>query len=128
MEAVFSRTKTDDINEAKALLQELFYQGNLTTRVRDAQLKLRRWTTNRVAELFYGKASRVDAFELETLRAMKRARQMSEARREYAAVNDDIARLEALLTEGDAPFHSETLTALGTIRRALDRPGTGRDK
>lgn len=133
MFAEFSRTKADDIQEAKELIQAYFYKGTIQTRIREAQFffaKIRRktganvWGDNRVAEIFTGKTTRINGYELDVLRAMKRARQLAEARREYAAVNDDIARLEAMLSHTDEAFHGEAVAALGKVRRSLAGTGT----
>lgn len=128
MSEAFSRTKADDIQEAKELLQELFFQGNLCARVRDAQRALRKWSTNRVEEIFSGKARRVDAYELLTLRALKEAKliregkRLRDARRAHAEFNEETERLAEMFAYGDEDFARPEIEARRSVAGRVDLP------
>lgn len=115
--ATFSRD--DDVRNASKWMQELFTQGTLGTRIRDAQkllcAKPYKWTRNRVVEVFRGEAKRIDGFETWTLAAL-RAKQLQEAREEHARLTAFIVGMEETLTRVDENFHRDQIDALRASR------------
>jgi len=70
------------------------------------QLKLK--SERRARALWNGEALRVDAYELDSLRAAA----LSQARQEYADTRNRILALEAALRLQDEDFHSDQIAAL----------------
>lgn len=82
----------------------------------------------RAKSLWYGEARRVDAEEMDTLRAVAAARA---ARQEAEAIHDRqrlvelIAVIEARLAQIDPDFHGEAVAALRVFRGAGGRQASG---
>lgn len=73
----------------------------------------------RAKSLWYGEARRVDAEEMDTLRAVaaaRAARQEAEAIHDRQRLVERIAVIEARLAQIDPDFHGETVAALRVLR------------
>jgi hypothetical protein len=79
------------------------------------------WRTH---DLWYGRARRIDAVELEAVRARVRRQEEAEANAEIAELRARLARLESALELADADFHGPTREALrgqmGVLGRVVD--------
>lgn len=80
------------------------------------------WRTH---DLWYARARRIDAVELEAVRARVNAKQEAEINAEMAAFAARLARLEAMLVGQDEEFFSEDLRAarhqMDVVGRFLER-------
>lgn len=84
----------------------------------------------RAKSFWYGEARRVDASEMDALRAVaaKRQHQAEEiARHEYRELLDRIARLEARLLAADEDFHRTDVDALRSASGRVGRPDRALD-
>ena len=82
----------------------------------------------RAKSLWYGEARRVDAEEMDTLRAVaaaRAARQEAEAIHDRQRLVERIAVIEARLAQIDPDFHGEDVAALRVFRGAGGRPASG---
>lgn len=83
------------------------------------------WLTSRVREIWYGRARRIDAHEMDRLRevAAKHTRNADLLRQEYAKALDFVALFETRLTAVDPDFYSPEIGALRDVSRGAS--GTG---
>lgn len=83
------------------------------------------WLTSRVREIWYGRARRIDAHEMERLRevAARHSRNAELLKAEYDRAFDCMALLAARLTVIDPDFHSPEIGALRDIPGGATGPG-----
>jgi hypothetical protein len=90
------------------------------------------WRYNRARDVWYEQARRIDAREMDQLRAAREARKLREASDEYKELRARIARIEAALIAQDENFYRPHVDALEQSLRGfggVDRAGTeGRDR
>ena len=70
------------------------------------------WPYSRTKAVWYEDARRIDAAEMDALRAAIRARETRKLSHEYREQVDRIARLKAALAVVDEEFHSEQISGL----------------
>jgi hypothetical protein len=82
----------------------------------------------RLEDIYRGEARRIDADEMDALRAAAKHPASIEARNELAELRSRLARIEAALSVQDPQFHSPAIDALrlldgrrGGVDRALDQ-------
>lgn len=125
----FALDRHTSLQEARATLEELFTRGTVVQRVSEAHAKLRKWSWsyNRVDEMFRGKAARIEAHEMDHIRALKKAREIAEAKDEFSQLRARIARLETALAVADEEFHQPHVEALrgavSGLGGVVGRPG-----
>jgi hypothetical protein len=122
-----------DVSQASALVQDVVSVNagaSVSERIRAAARKLG-WDFSRTRDVWYEQARRIDAHEMDQLRAARRARQLEEARKAHAELTQLIAGMEAALTRIDEDFHRESIAGLRVSRGAaaegmggVDRAGT----
>lgn len=74
----------------------------------------------RAFDLWYGKARRVEQFEIDQVAAALEHKRKEEARNELHELRTRLARLESLLAQTDPDFHRETLNQTRHSLRMLD--------
>lgn len=90
------------VSGASSLLHELWPNGKVGERIRDAALALR-WSHSRTRDLWYAQAKRIDGAEtkrLEKIRENKAAQRSQEVRRvadDHDELTARLARMEAML-------------------------------
>ncbi|GGE18366.1 hypothetical protein GCM10011390_41960 [Aureimonas endophytica] len=90
----WEKSQLSNVAEASALMQAHWAAGSVKDRIRQAAREMR-WSFSRASDLWYGKARRIDAHELDALRAATQ-QEFEEAANEYREVADRLARLEAM--------------------------------
>lgn len=128
-EKVSENSEMSDCAAASNLMQELAPKGTAKERIGVVATKLR-WPWSRAKAIWYGEARRIDAGEMDALRAAIRKRQIEEERREFAELRARIARLETALAVAHPSLDRDEVDAvLKTIRgpRGVDRTGTDGD-
>lgn len=88
------------VNGASEALRELWPQGSVSERIRDAAHALR-WSYNRTRDLWYAQARQILATEADRLRSYRDAQtgqRIKELSDERAELNARLARMEALLS------------------------------
>lgn len=79
----------------------------------------------RAREIWYGRARRIDASELEIVRACLRKQEKASLNAEMAAMHARVSRLEALFTTQDPEFFGPDVSAvreqLAQLGRVLER-------
>jgi hypothetical protein len=84
------------------------------------------WPYSRAKAVWYEDARRIDAGEMDALRAAIRARETRKLSNDYSIQIDRIARLKAALAVVDEEFHREQIAGMEReLRRRgdVDRPG-----
>lgn len=125
MYSAYAASREDLRLEARDTLQRIFTRGTLGSRIRDARKILCRepfrWTSNRVFDVFNGKARTVQGHEIDHVRALKRLRDLEEAVHELESIDEvrtQLARLKTALVVSDEDFHGPQIEAL---RDAISR-------
>jgi hypothetical protein len=87
-------------------------------------------TATRLEDIYRGEARRIDADEMDALRAAARHPASIEARNDIAELRSRLARIEAALSVQDAQFHGPAIDALrlldgrrGGVDRTVDHRG-----
>lgn len=70
------------------------------------------WSYSRAKAVWYGDARRIDAREMDALRAAVRARETRSLAHDYRSQVDRIARLKAALAVVDEEFHREQILGM----------------
>lgn len=123
------RSDMADVVQAGVLIRDIVGAGGGTTIGERILLTARKlgWPHTRTRDVWYEQARRIDAREMDQLRAATERRRLEEAGHEYRELRARIARIEAALLSQDAAFHGPTLDALQLATggpRTLDRSGT----
>lgn len=124
-EKASEKSEMTDCTVASNLMRELAPAGTAKARIGVVATKLR-WPWSRAKAIWYGEARRIDAGEMDALRAAIRKRQIEEGRREFAELRAQIARLETAIIVANPTMDRDTLDAvLKTIRGpgGVDRAG-----
>lgn len=122
------RSEMSDVALAATLAHEIAPAGRTVGQQIAAVARKLGWSRSRTISIWYGEARRIDAREMDQLRAARDARRLQEASHEYRELRARIARLEAALAITDEAFHRPHVDALQQSMgglRVLDRPGTG---
>jgi hypothetical protein len=118
-EKVSEFSEMSDGAAAAALMRELAPAGSAKERIGAAARALR-WRWVRAKAVWYGEARRIDAAEMDALRAAVRRRELQEDRREFTELRARIARLEAAIAVAHPTLDRE---ALDEVQRAACGPG-----
>lgn len=127
-EKVSEKSEMSDCATASSLMQELAPTGTAKERIGVAATRLR-WSWSRAKDIWYGDARRIDAHEMDALRAAVRKREMKEASREYRELTARIERLETALAVVHPTLDRDALDAVLQAVRGpggVDRAGTER--
>ena len=111
-----------DVSQASSLVREVIPASGGATileRINRTSRKLG-WPFSRTRDVWYEQARRIDATEMDQLRAATEARRIAEASNEYKDLRARIARIEAALMAQDEAFHRPTIDAL---EQSLGGPG-----
>lgn len=122
-------SERSDCVKAAKLIRKVALTGTQTERIGEAARTLK-WPWSRAKNVWYQDARRIDAHEMDALRAAIRRREMKEASREYRELTARIERLETALAVAHPTLDRDTLDAvLQAVRgpRGVDRAGTDRD-
>lgn len=126
------RTEMSDVAEASALVREVVAVDAGCTvgrRILQTARKLG-WSYSRTRDVWYEQARRIDAREMDALRAAKRKREIEEASREYRELEARITALEAALAVANPTLDRQALdVVLKEIRGpgGVDRAGADAD-
>lgn len=74
----------------------------------------------RAFDLWYGKARRIEQFEIEQVSAALAKKRKEEARHELHELRTRMERLESMLAQVDSDFHRETIAQVRRQVRPLD--------
>ncbi len=109
-----------DVALASTLIRESVHVDAGATIARRVMLTARKlgWSYTRTNDIWRRQARRIDAFEMDQLRAAKIANQIQEARRAYAELTDLIASMEASLDHIDPDFYRPDVADLRNSRGA----------
>lgn len=102
---------------AAEMLQELGGRGRVKVAV-DRAAKLAGLSYWRAYDIWYGKARRIEDFEIEKITKALGGLKQRAARNELRELKDRLARLEARLAEGDTDFYRQDVDGLGETLRA----------
>ena len=78
------------------------------------------WVYSRTRDVWYEQARRIDAHEMDALRAAVRQRELEEAKREYRELDARLARLEAAVALANPTLDRE---ALDLLQQEIRGPG-----
>lgn len=110
-------------------LSEPWSDGEKIKTAIDRAAKLTGLNYWRAFDIWYGKARRIEGFEIEQIAKAIEAKNEKDARNELRDLKARITRMEALLASGDSHFHSPSIAhAREMVRqlRELARPMVGR--
>jgi hypothetical protein len=117
--------------DAALMLRELslpWAPGERIKSVLDRTSRLARLTYWRTYDIWYGKARRIEPFEIDQIKEALRIKNEKTARNEFHDIKLRLAKLEASLAAGDADFHSPSIDyasdftrQFGGSRRAMAR-------
>ena len=85
---------------AAVLIKQVAPSGSAKAQITAAARALS-WSWSRAKAVWYGEARRIEAHEMDALRAAVRRRELQEDRREFAELRARIARLEAAIAIAD---------------------------
>ena len=130
-------SEMSDCAAASGLMRELAPAGSAKARIGVALVRInklkhikRKWSWSRAKDIWYGDARRIDAHEMDALRAAVRKREIEEARSEYRELDERLRRVEAALAVAYQDLDSATFDEVrkGIVGPGLvDRPGTERN-
>ena len=112
------------MSHAAAMLRELslpWAAGERMKSVLDRTSRLARLTYWRTYDIWYGKARRIEPYEIEQIAEALRIKTEKAARNEFHELKIRLARLEASLSARDPDFHSPDIDHI----RSLDRGARG---
>lgn len=112
------RAEMSDVSFASALLKETWPNGGVGARILKASRDLR-WRFGRTRDIWYEQARRIDAREMDQLRAAKRTHEIEEARHDYQALRARISGIKAALAVVDEEFHRADLDGIEQSLRGL---------
>lgn len=92
----WEKSQLSNTAEASALMQEHWTEGSIKARIRQAAHDLR-WSFSRASDVWYRKARRVDAHEMDRLREATK-KQIRELANDHQELTDRLARMEAMLS------------------------------
>src|SRR6185295_19009161 len=108
------------MSDAAVMLRELslpWSHGERIKTVLDRTSRLARLTYSRTYESWYGRARRIEPYEIEQIAEALRIKNEKAARNEFHGLKIRLARLETRLAAGDADFHSPSIDyARGVVR------------
>lgn len=105
-------------------LSEPWPSGELVKSAIDRAAKLSRLGYWRAFDIWYGKARKVEAYEIEQIANAIEAKNEKDGRNELRELKARLARIESLLASGDSHFHSPSIDHARELVRQLG--GSGR--
>ena len=108
------------MSDAALMLRELslpWSPGERVKSILDRTSRLARLTYSRTYEIWYGRARRIEPFEIDQIAEALRIKNEKAARNEFHELKVRLARLEASLSSRDPDFHSPTIDYAGELVR-----------
>lgn len=103
------------MTDAALMLRELAEpspRGDRIKQVIERSARLAGLSYWRAFDLWYGKARRIEQFEIEQIQEAIHKKRKEDARREIQDLRNRLTRLESMLVLSDAEFHREAIDAV----------------